>query len=84
MKVIINLNAAKSCEINDIPTKVNKMNKDIFAKFIMDHFNYCITYGEFPDELKHFNVTIVQKKNEKCDKTNYRPAKILSNISKIS
>ena len=56
------------------------MNKDIFAKFIMDHFNYCITYGEFPDELKHFNVTLVQKKNEKCDKTNYRPAKILSNI----
>ena len=80
MKVIINLNAAKSCEINDIPTKVNKMNKDIFAKFIMDHFNYCIAYGGFPDELKHVNVTPVQKKNEKRDKTNYRPAKILSNI----
>ena len=52
-KVINNLNVAKSCQINDIPTKVIKMNKDIFATFITDHFNYCIAYGEFSDELKH-------------------------------
>ena len=41
MKVINNLNVAKSCQINDVPTKVIKMNKDIFANFIRDHFNYC-------------------------------------------
>ena len=59
------------------------MNKDIFANFITDHFNYCIAYGEFPDELKHADVIPVHKKNEKCDKTNYRPVTILTNISKI-
>ena len=56
MKVINNLNVAKTCQVNDIPTKVIKMNKDIFANFITDHFNYCIAYGEFPDELKDADV----------------------------
>ena len=58
-------------------------NKDIFANFITDHFNYCIANGEFPDELKHADVIPVHKKNEKCNKTNYRPVSILTNISKI-
>ena len=40
-KVINNLNEAKICQINDIPTKFIKMNKDIFANFITDHFKYC-------------------------------------------
>ena len=55
------------------------MNRDIFANFITDHFNYCIVYSEFPDELKHV-VNPVQKKNEKCNKTNDKPVSILTNI----
>ena len=39
MKVINNLYVAKRCKVNDIPTEVIKMNKDIFANFITDHFN---------------------------------------------
>ena len=83
MKVINNLNVAKSCQVNDIPTKVIKMNKDIFANFITDHFKYCIAYVDFPDELKHADVIPVHKNNEKCAKTNNRPVSILTNISKI-
>ena len=83
MKVINNLNVAKSCQINDITTKVIKRNKYIFANSITDHFNYCTAYGEFPDELKHSDIIPVHKKNETCDKTNYRPVSILTNISKI-
>ena len=83
MKVINNLNVAKSCQTNYITVKVIKMNKDIFANFITNHFNYCIAHGEFPDELKHADVIPVHKKNEKCYKTNYRPVGILTNISKI-
>ena len=58
------------------------MNKDIFANFITGHFNYCNAYGEFPNELKHAAIP-VHKKNEKSNKTNYRPVSILTNISKI-
>ena len=83
MKVINNLNVAKTCQGNDIATKIIRINKDIFANFITDHFNYCIAYGEFPDELKHADVIPVHKKNEKCNKINYRPVSILTNISKI-
>ena len=59
------------------------MNKYIFANFIRDQLNYCIAHGEFPDELKHADVIPVHKKNEKRNKTNYRPVSILTNISKI-
>ena len=59
----------KTCQVSDIPTKVIKINKDIFANIITDHFNYCIANGEFPDELKHADVIPVHKKNEKCNKT---------------
>ena len=47
MKVIDHLNLAKSCQINDTPTKVIKMNKDIFANFIADHFNYLLLMVNF-------------------------------------
>ena len=59
----------KCSQVKDIPTKVIKINKDTFANFITDHFNYCIANGEFPDELKHADVIPVHKKNEKCNKT---------------
>ena len=83
MKVINILNVAKTCQVNDIPTKVIKKNEDIFANFLTDHFNYSIANGEFLDELKHADVIPVHKKNEKCNKTYYRPMSILTNISKI-
>ena len=83
MKVINNFSVAKSCQMNDIPTKFTKINEDHFANSIRDHFNYCMAYSEFPDELKHADVIPVHKKNEKCDQTNYRPASILTYISKI-
>ena len=62
MKVINNLNLAKSCQINNIPTKVIKMNKDSFANFITHHFNYFIAHGEFPDHLKLADVIPVYKR----------------------
>ena len=65
MKVTNNLNVAKTYQVNDIPTKVMKINKDNFANFITDHFNYCIANGELPDELKHADVIPVHKKERK-------------------
>ena len=82
MRVINNLNVAQTCQVIDIPTKFIKMNNDIFANFITNHFSYCIAYGEFPDELKHADVIPVHKKKERYNKTNCRPVSILTNISK--
>ena len=64
---------------NDIPTKIS----EIFTDFLYNNFNSCLKSGMFPDELKLAEVVPVYKKNDKKDKSNYRPISILSNISKI-
>ena len=73
----------KTCQKDDITTKVIKTNKDIFAGFIAKDFNNCVDNGVFPDDLKHADVTPIHKKKDKSDKTNYRPVSIFPNISKI-
>ena len=82
-KVIRDLNTKKSCQASDIPTKIIKLNSDIFSNLIYKHFNYCIDEGEFPNDLKHADIVPVYKKNNKCEKENCRPLRILSNLSKI-
>ena len=68
--VINNLIIVKVCQKDDIPTKAIKMNEDIFACFIAKDFNNCVDEGVFPDDLKHADVTPIQKKKDKSDKTN--------------
>ena len=50
---------------------------------IYKYFNYCIDKGEFPNDLKHADIFPVYKKKKECEKENYRPRSILSNLSKI-
>ena len=66
-----------------IPTKIIQQFSDIFMDFLYNNFNSCLESGIFPDELKLAEVIPVYKKNDKKDKSNYRPISILSNISKI-
>ena len=67
-KVIRNLNTKKSCYTSDTPTKIIKLNFDIFSNLIYKHFNCCIDKGEFPNDLKHADIVPVYKKNDKCEK----------------
>ena len=45
--------------------------------------NNCLKYGIFPDNLKCGDITPIFKKDERLDKTNYRPISILPTLSKI-
>ena len=83
LKIIQDLNAKKSCQTCYAPTKIIKLNSDIFSNLIYKYFNCCIDKGEFPNDLKHADVVPINKKNNKCEKENYRPVSILSNLSKI-
>ena len=65
---------------NDIPTKTIQQFTKIFTDFLYNNFNSCLESGIFPDELKLAEVVPVYKKNDKKDKSNYRPISILSNI----
>ena len=70
------MSIVNACQKDDIPTKMIKMNKDIFAGFVTKDLNNCVDKGVFPDAPIH-------KKKDKGDKTNSRPVSILPNISKI-
>ena len=69
--------------MSDTPTKIIKLNSDIFSNLVYKHFNYYLDKGEFPNDLKHADIVPIYKKNNKCEKENYRPISILSNLSKI-
>ena len=68
--------------MSDTPTKIIKLNSDIFSNLIYK-FNYCIDKGQFPNYLKNVDIVPAYKKNNKCEKENYRSVSILSNFSKI-
>ena len=65
----------------DIPTKVLKEIADIFSYFLLNYFNNIIDSSSFPNHLKLANITLVHKKDSRNDKRNYRPVKLLSNLS---
>ena len=85
MKVIQDLNTKKSCQTSDTATKIIKLNSNIFSNLIYKHFNYCIDKGKFPNDLKlkYADIVPIYKQNNKCEKENYRPVSIQSNLSKI-
>ena len=64
-------------------TRIIHQFSEIFTYFLYINFNNYLESGIFPDELKLAEVVPVYKKNDKKDKSNYRPISILSNISKI-
>ena len=56
------MNVHETCQLKHIPTKIIKMNANIFANFICFHLNYCINIGEFPQEFKNANIIPVHEK----------------------
>ena len=83
-KIISNLNFKNSCQIEDIPTKIIKMNKDLIAKFTAGNFNSCIDEVEFPSELLHADIVPIHKKKDTSSKSNNRLLSILSTYFLIS
>ena len=83
MKELNNLDTNKAIQNTDIPTKLIKENSDIFANFIFENLNNCISHSIFPTSMKNAIITPVHKKGPKTSKDNFRPVSILRNISKI-
>ena len=59
---IVNLDASKSCQDTDVPTKIIKESADIFADFFHPAINTTINKKEFPSLLKLADVIPVFKK----------------------
>ena len=59
------------------------MNEDIFSRIIFQNFNQSLINDDFPHCLKQAEVIPVYKKEERLDKSNYRPVSILPVLSKV-
>ena len=82
-KVTRELDISKASQLLNIPTKIIKQNADVFSEFFFVSINHSINNSTFPEQLKWADVKPVFKKNSRTDKENYRPVRILPNISKI-
>ena len=51
----------KTFQKDDIPTKVIKTNKNIFAGFIASDINNCANKGVFSDDLMYADVASAHK-----------------------
>ena len=76
------LDTRKACQDTDVPSKIVKMNSDIFADFLHQDFNGNIATSVFPQNLKNANITPLFKKGDRNSETNYRRINILPNVSK--
>ena len=65
LKEILILDASKTCQDADVPTKILKENADIFADFLHTSFNEFVKKLEFPLALKQANITPVCKNGER-------------------
>ena len=80
---ILNLDVSKASQDSDIPTKIIKMNADIFAEVLYNVFNRSLEVDEFLPGMKRANVIPVHKKGTQYGKGNYWLVSILSNLSKV-
>ena len=82
-KELKNLLSSEAAQDSDIPTKVIKGNIDISTPIFLDEFNKSLALGIFPSSMKLANITPVFKKDDRTDKSSYRPIRILPKLSKI-
>ena len=79
-KIISELKNGKS---SDILISVIKKTSDIISPILAMHFNYLMSIGKFPDELKLGKITPIYKKDNEELLENYRPVSTLPIFGKI-
>ena len=82
-KILVSLNISKANGPDNISNRLLKKTADSIAKPLAKLFNKSLSLGKFPTLWKDANVTPVFKKNDKQNKTNYRPISLLPNLGKV-
>ena len=63
---------------------INNERKLVHINLIGNNFNNSLSCSTFPTGKKYSDVTPIHKKDDKTDKTNYRPISVLPNLSKVN
>ena len=82
IKELNKLKSKKASQKTDIPIKIVKENVDIISHFLYHNCNNTLSCSTFATGMKYIDVTSIHKKDDKTEKTNYRPS-ILPNLSKV-
>ena len=82
-KEVNKLSIKKTSQTLVIPVKITKGNKDLISYFVYHNFNNALSTSQYPNSLKYAYVISLFKKDDKSDKSNYRPVSILPNLSKV-
>ena len=82
-KIVLNLGSFKGTSVADIPADMLKSNIDIRLSFTTKIINLSFVNNCFPDDLKLAEVSLVLKKVDDLDNDNYKPASVLSHLSKV-
>ena len=83
IKEVNKLSVKKASQRLNMLIKIIKENKDLISYFVYNNFNNALSSLQYPNGLKYADVTPVFKKDDKSDKSNYRPISILPNLSKV-
>ena len=76
-------NTTMASPINSIPARILKENFDVFCAVIQDLYNYGLSKGIFPKELKAGDISSLFKKEDAFTKKNYRPITVLPPVCKM-
>ena len=79
----MNLDGSKATPVVYIPTDMLNQTIDIHLPIVTQIINMCVDNNCYPDDLKFAEVSRVFKKKDDLDKENYRPAIVLSHVSKV-
>ena len=63
-KELRDLLSSKAAQDSDIPTKVIKVNIDIFTTILVEEFSKSLALAMFPSSMKLANITPVFKKDD--------------------
>ena len=83
IKEVNKLSIKKASQTAVIPVKIVKENKDLISYVVYNNFNNALSSSQYPNGLKYADVTPLFKKDDKSDKSNYRPISILPNLGKV-
>ena len=83
LKLLKQLNPAKSAGIDNLTGKFLKEGAPVLASLITDLVNLSISLSLFPDDCKIAKLKPIYKKEAKTKPKNYRPISLLPLLSKI-
>ena len=83
LKLLKQLNPAKSAGIDNLTGKFLKEGAPVLASPITDLVNLSISLSLFPDDCKIAKLKPIYKKEAKTKPKNYRPISLLPLLSKI-